>query len=98
MRRHIGVSMAVVGVALIAARPAFTQTTPDATTIDLDVTAKRLDLARSLLADSGVEVHSVGGLGDVVTLHAKTKKAVAQRRTAQRDNAAVDVADRAVTG
>src|SRR5258707_4398908 len=52
MRRRIGVSMAVVGVVLIAARPALTQTKPDEGTIDLDVTAKRLDLARSSIQPS----------------------------------------------
>jgi outer membrane receptor protein involved in Fe transport len=52
MRRRIGVSMAVVGVALIAARPALTQTKPDETIIDLNVTAKRLDLARSSIQPS----------------------------------------------
>jgi outer membrane receptor protein involved in Fe transport len=52
MRRRIGVSMAVVGVVLIAAPPAFTQTKPDETPIDLDVTAKRLDLARSSIQPS----------------------------------------------
>src|SRR5258707_10506580 len=52
MRRRIGVSMAVVGVVLIAARPALTQTKPDEGTIDLDVTAKRLDEARSSIQPS----------------------------------------------
>jgi len=52
MRRRIGVSMAVVGVVLIAARPALTQTKPDEGTIDLDVTAKRLGLARSSIQPS----------------------------------------------
>jgi outer membrane receptor protein involved in Fe transport len=52
MRRRIGVSMAVVGVVLIAARPALTQTKPDEGIIDLDVTAKRLDLARSSIQPS----------------------------------------------
>jgi outer membrane receptor protein involved in Fe transport len=52
MRRRVGVSMAVVGVALIAARPALTQTKPDETIIDLNVTAKRLDLARSSIQPS----------------------------------------------
>src|SRR6266850_1805602 len=52
MRRRIGVSIVVVGVALIAARPALTPTKPDEGTIDLDVTAKRLDLARSSIQPS----------------------------------------------
>ena len=52
MRRRIGVSIAIVGVALIVARPALTQTKPDESTIDLDVTAKRLDLARSSIQPS----------------------------------------------
>src|SRR5258707_10602087 len=52
MRRRIGVSTVVVGATLIAATPALTQTKPDESTIDLDVTAKRLDLARSSIQPS----------------------------------------------
>jgi outer membrane receptor protein involved in Fe transport len=52
MQRRIGVSMVVVGSALVAATPALTQTKPDETTIDLNVTAKRLDLARSSIQPS----------------------------------------------
>src|SRR5437899_7231290 len=47
MPRRIGVSTVVVGAALVAATPAFPQPKPDEGTIDLNVTAKRLDLARS---------------------------------------------------
>jgi outer membrane receptor protein involved in Fe transport len=52
VRQRIGVSIVVIGSALIAAPPAFTQTKPDETPIDLDVTAKRLDLARSSIQPS----------------------------------------------
>jgi outer membrane receptor protein involved in Fe transport len=52
MRRRIGVSVLAIGLALGVTRPALTQTKPDENTIDLNVTAKRLDLARSSIQPS----------------------------------------------
>lgn len=52
MRRRIGVSIVVLATTLIVAPPALSQAKPDETTIDLDVTAKRLDLARSSIQPS----------------------------------------------
>src|SRR5438552_1869677 len=52
MRRRIGVSIVLVGSALVVAKPALTQPKPDEGTIDLNVTAKRLDLARSSIQPS----------------------------------------------
>src|SRR5713101_7360557 len=52
MRRRIGVSIVLVGSALVVAKPALGQTKPDESTIDLNVTAKRLDFARSSIQPS----------------------------------------------
>ena len=52
MRRQIGGSILILGAALAATGPAVAQTTPDATTIDLDITAKRLDRERSSILPS----------------------------------------------
>src|SRR6266404_5336035 len=52
MRQRLGVSVLAFGMALGAAHPALTQTKPDENTIDLNVTAKRLDLARSSIQPS----------------------------------------------
>ena len=52
MQRKIGGSALGLAVALAAAAPVSAQTTPDATTIDLDVTAKRLDRERSSILPS----------------------------------------------
>jgi outer membrane receptor protein involved in Fe transport len=61
MRRRIGLSMAVAGSLLAAAGPTFGQTKPDETTIDLDVVAKRLDVARnSIQPNLGATVYDFG--------------------------------------
>src|SRR5713101_2035474 len=52
MRRRIGVSIVLVGSAVVVSKPALGQTKPDESTIDLNVTAKRLDFARSSIQPS----------------------------------------------
>jgi outer membrane receptor protein involved in Fe transport len=52
MWQRIGLSALALAIALGATRPALTQTKPDEATIDLNVTAKRLDLARSSIQPS----------------------------------------------
>ena len=52
MRREVGVSVVVAGSLLLAAGSALGQIKPDETTIDLDVTAKRLDEARNSIQPS----------------------------------------------
>src|SRR5882672_7631206 len=61
MRRHVGVSMVVAGSLFMATWQAFGQTKPDEATIDLDVTAKRLDQARNSIQPSlGATVYDFG--------------------------------------